>query len=211
MSVRRALFWSAIGALVVLGGRALAYGLAPHPQLVGSRLEQSLGGPRLVVTAGVAPMLALALAAALVWLATIGVRERHQLVGGPTPEPLRIRSIVVPFTLLWPVSCLAFAALESFLHWRAGLGFHGLHCLVGPVHRNAIPLLGALSLVASAASAAGRHVWSWVRRTFAALTRSTTPLALPLLPVADAARTAVTGSLVPSRSARAPPPLAGFR
>ena len=29
--------------------------------------------------------------------------------------------------------------LESYLHWRAGLGWHGLHCLVGPVHRDALP------------------------------------------------------------------------
>ena len=43
----------------------------------------------------------------------------------------------------------AFAMFESYLHWRAGIGFHGLSCLVGPVHRNAIPLLAALALAAA--------------------------------------------------------------
>ena len=31
--------------------------------------------------------------------------------------------------------------LESTIHWREGLGWHGLHCLLGPVHRDAIPIL----------------------------------------------------------------------
>ena len=46
---------------------------------------------------------------------------------------------------LWLVAMPAFAYLESTIHWREGLGWHGLHCLTGPVHRNAIPILGALA------------------------------------------------------------------
>ena len=53
--------------------------------------------------------------------------------------------------------------------WRAGLGWHGLHCLVGPVHRDAIPLLAALSLVAVALFAAVEHLLGWMRRTLARL------------------------------------------
>ena len=52
--------------------------------------------------------------------------------------------------------CSAFAMLESTLHWRAGLGWHGLHCLTGPVHRNAIPILGALSLARRGARGGAR-------------------------------------------------------
>jgi hypothetical protein len=60
-----------------------------------------------------------------------------------------------------------FAYLESFIHWRPGLGWHGLHCLVGPVHRNAIPVLGALSLVAAALAGAIEHIVAWMRRAIA--------------------------------------------
>jgi hypothetical protein len=63
----------------------------------------------------------------------------------------------------------AFAYLESTIHWREGLGWHGLHCLTGQVHRNAIPILGALSLVTAALAAALEHVVAWMRRTLASI------------------------------------------
>jgi hypothetical protein len=48
-----------------------------------------------------------------------------------------------------------------------------LHCLYGPVHRDAVPLLAALSAVAVAVVAAIEHVAAWIRRTIARLrTRS---------------------------------------
>jgi hypothetical protein len=65
---------------------------------------------------------------------------------------------------------LAFALTESYIHWRAGLGWHGIHCLIGPVHRDVIPILGALSLVAAALVATLEHVLAWMRRVWAALT-----------------------------------------
>ena len=60
---------------------------------------------------------------------------------------------------------------ESYLHWRAGIGFHGLSCLVGPVHRNAIPLLAALALAAAALAEAAEHLLAWARAVVRELRR----------------------------------------
>ena len=54
--------------------------------------------------------------------------------------------------------------VESTIHWREGLGWHGLGCLVGPVHRDAIPILVALSLIAVAVHGAIEHLLEWARR-----------------------------------------------
>jgi len=167
----RALTWTAACALVVLGARALAYQLAPHPTVVGLSLEEAVGGPRLVVIAVVALVGALALAASVAWLAAVAVRERHLVAGGPVPDRVRPLRILLSALLLFAASSLAFDALESYLHRHAGLGFHGLHCLVGPVHRDALPLLAALSLVAAAFVAAATHLVRWMRRTLRALVR----------------------------------------
>jgi hypothetical protein len=187
--------WVGACALVVLASRTLAYQLAPRPTLVGLRLEQAVGGPRLVVIAvgGIAG--AFALAAAVVWLAALAVRERHLLVGGPTPEPIRPLSVLASAFGLFLASSLAFDALESYVHWRAGLGFHGLHCLIGPVHRDALPLLAAASLVAAAAIAAGAHLVGWMRRTLHAIARRrvpffSQPILVPARPVFAVARPA---------------------
>ena len=64
---------------------------------------------------------------------------------------------------LYVSSSLAFAMFESYLHWRAGIGFHGLSCLVGPVHRNAVPLLAALALAAAALGEVIEHLVAWMR------------------------------------------------
>lgn len=207
----RALIWGGACALVVLASRSLAYQLAPRPTLVGSTLEQAMGGPGLVVTATVAPLAALAFGAIVVWLATVGVRERHLLAGGRAPAPIRPVRVLASAAGLFVASCLVFDALESYLHWRAGLGYHGLHCLLGPVHRDALPILGALSLVAAALVAAARHVIAWMRRALEALAQGRPLLRpLPLLVPAEAAR-------LPRRRAwgrvrtRGPPSLAGVR
>ena len=55
--------------------------------------------------------------------------------------------------------------LEAYFHWRAGLGWHGLHCVFGPVHRNLLPIDAALTLVAAAIATALGHVAAWMRRT----------------------------------------------
>jgi hypothetical protein len=84
---------------------------------------------------------------------------------------LRLARLAVRFSVLFAAVCTAFTLVESTIHWREGLGWHGIHCLVGPVHRDAIPLLAALSLVAVAIAAAVDHLVAWTRRTFARLAR----------------------------------------
>ncbi len=86
---------------------------------------------------------------------------------------------------LWGATALAFALLESTIHWRQGLGWHGLHCLVGPAHADAVPVLLALSFLAAAVVAACEHVLAWLGRTLARLDASLpvgTPPVLPALP-----------------------------
>jgi hypothetical protein len=203
----RRLHWLPIAALVVLAARALAYALAPRATVVSGELERQVGGPRLVVTALAALGAAAAVSSAVVWLASLAVRERHLLSGrageAPRLRPLRVLGAALA---LFVVASLAFASLESYLHWRAGLGFHGLHCLIGPVHRDALPLLGALSLLAAAAEAAARHLLCWMRRTIAALrTRPRIrlrPPARPAPPRGDAPLRPVLRGL---DSARGPP------
>ena len=109
---------------------------------------------------------------------------------------------------LWLVSMLVFTSVESYLHWRAGLGFHGLACLTGPVHRSAIPVAGALSLLASAAVSAAGHVLRWMRRTLRRLYRSR-PSARPRLqlvlpPALEGFQPVPVGAAL---GARGPPPL----
>jgi hypothetical protein len=148
-------------ALIVLCGRALAYALVDDP------LAHATGGPALPAVILVSAGLALALSSAVLWLAALGVNERRLL----EPRAIAPRLHVSPGRpfVLFGLSALAFAAVESYLHARAGLGFHGLECLLGPVHRDALPLLAALSIVATALAAAVEHVLAWMRRTLAAL------------------------------------------
>ena len=67
------------------------------------------------------------------------------------------------------VTSVAGGLLEAYLHWRAGLGWHGVQCVFGPVHRDLLPIATALSFVAAALLAAAEHVAVWMRRTFALL------------------------------------------
>lgn len=205
----RRLHWPPLAALVVLAARALAYALAPHSTVVGNELERQAGGPSLVVTAVAALAGAAVVASAVLWIAALAVRERHLLAGGSGEAPaLRSLRVLSAAFGLFLVTSLAFASLESYLHWRAGLGFHGLHCVVGPIHRDALPLLGALSLLAAAAEAAARHLLRWMRRTIQALRRRPRarlrPSARPLPP---RARAPVRTSLAGLDLARGPPAL----
>jgi hypothetical protein len=204
----RLLVWAGACALVVLVSRTLAYQLAPRPTLVGLRLEQAVGGPRLVVLALSAVAGAFAVAAAVVWLAALAVRERHLLVGGPAPEPIRPVRVLAQAVALFVASSLVFDAIESYLHWRAGLGFHGLHCLIGPVHRDALPLLAATSLVAAAAVAAASHLVRWMRRTLGSLVSRRVPLfARPAVVPARVAFVLALPAVELPRT-RGPPPVA---
>jgi hypothetical protein len=160
-------------ALVVLAARAIAYALVPRSTLLSVALEHSAGGPRLPVVTGVALGCAVLAAAAVVGFAALAVGERLALERAPVISPPRIR----PWRLARRSACLlaattaAFALLESYLHWRAGLGWHGLRCLTGPVHRDALPILAALSLLAGALLEAVEHLVAWARRSFARLLR----------------------------------------
>jgi hypothetical protein len=82
---------------------------------------------------------------------------------------LRVRLVAVRAFALFAVSVPTSGALEAYVHWRAGLGWHGLACLTGPVHRDLVPLAAAVSLVAAAASAAAGHALAWMRRVVVAL------------------------------------------
>lgn len=162
--------WLGTGALVVLAGRTLAYALSPSP--LAAELSHRAGGPRLPVIAVVSLVLGVGIASCALWLASLGVRERRLLEARPLlAEPrLRIRRLLARSLVLWVTTMVAFALTESYIHWRAGLGWHGIHCLTGPVHRDVIPILGALSLIAAALVATLEHVLAWMRRVLAAIT-----------------------------------------
>ena len=154
-----------LAALAVLAVRSLSYALAPASPLA-TRLEGRVGGPSFPLVAGVALALGLGLATAIVWLASVGVRERHALAGADGEAPrISPSAFLGESALFFLATSAAFATMETYLHYQAGLGFHGLRCLVGPVHRDALPLLAALSLVAAAARLAAGHVLAWIRRT----------------------------------------------
>jgi hypothetical protein len=185
--MKRAFAWLGAVTLVVLGSRTIAYAISPSP--LAAELSHQAGGPALPVIAIVSVLLAVAFSAVVVWLAALGVRERRLLETRPVigEQRLRLGLLAVRALALWLITMPAFAYLESTIHWREGLGWHGLHCLTGPVHRNAIPILGALSLVAAALGAALEHVFAWMRRTLARVAAPTrivgiVSLARPALP-----------------------------
>ena len=201
MKARLALFAGTV-ALLVLVARWLAYALAPSP--LARALEHQAGGPSIVTVTLVSLGVAAVGSTAVVWLAALGVRERARLRPDRVPPSLRLRRTALHAAALYVTSCLAFATFESYLHWREGLGFHGLSCLVGPVHRNALPLLAALALLAAALAEALGHVLAWARAVARELRRRRlAPVAFvrfaPLLSLAPA--------LVPVRTRSRGPPL----
>jgi hypothetical protein len=139
----------------------------------------------------------------VVWLAAVGVRERARLEPERVAPSLRLRRLGLRTIGLYLASSFAFAMFESYLHWRAGIGFHGLSCLVGPVHRNAIPLLAALALAAAALAEAVEHVLAWMRAVVRELRRRrlAAQAFVSFAPLASLAPLLVA---VPSRS-RGPP------
>ncbi len=162
----RLLVWLGAATLVVLTARTFAYAVEPTP--AARLLEHRAGGPALPVLILVSLSLGFALAVAVCWLAAFGVRERALLERRLQPRFRMGRAVL--FALALGVATSVFGGFfEGYLHWRAGLGWHGLNCLFGPVHRDLLPLEFALSAVAAAVIAAGEHVLAWMRRTFALL------------------------------------------
>ena len=200
--------WLAVSTAAAFLARAVVYSFAPTESPLGARLAAAGGRPSLTVE-----VVALALAAcaslAIVGTAVVAVAERHRLdpralSASPGIDPLHVvkRAVLVLIS-----SSLVFTAFETYVHWRAGLGFHGLHCLTGPVHQDALPFLAALSLLASAVVAAAAHVLAWVRRVVARLVggvetglRENRPRLTPISTVLATARHRAS-----SLGARAPP------
>jgi len=157
-------------ALVVFFARSIAYALTPSP--AARVLEQRAGGPALPVLTLVVLALGASLAIAICWLAALGVRERQLLerrvlaVAPPRFSPARTFALGLVLSV---VTSVAGGLFEACLHWRAGLGWHGMHCVFGPVHRDLLPIATSLSFVAAAVLAAAEHVARWMRRTFALL------------------------------------------
>jgi len=182
---RYACAWLLVAALVILVGRTLAYALNPSP--LAEMLEHKAGGPGVPIITLVSIALGITASAAICWVVAFGVRERafleQRVLASPLPR-FRPSRILGAWILLWGFTCLAGGMLEAYIHWRAGLGWHGLHCLVGPVHRDLIPIFGTLSFVGATIFEAVEHVVAWMRRTFALLGRSR--VRVPLLAVVAA-------------------------
>jgi hypothetical protein len=176
VSARRWGLWTACLLLVVGLSRQIAYGLSDAP--LAERLSAQGGGTDLTAVAAISLGIAALASAIGLWLVATGLRERSRLEldgwadGG---RPIGLRRLALSTLLMSVASATAFTSLESWLHYRAGLGFHAYHCLFGPVHENALPILIALSLVVSAAIAAVDAVLAAARRLVAELVRGRRP------------------------------------
>jgi len=196
--------------LVILGGRAIGY--AVEPGTLASVSGQTLGGPGLPAIAAAALALGSAIAVAVCWLAALGVRERRLLerrvLTSPRPV-LRPGRVAVHAFVLSGLSAPAAGLLEAYVHWRSGLGWDGVSCVVGPVHRDLIPIIVGLALLAAALVEAAEHVLAWMRRTFALFAPAPVPIASApraiSLPLASWVPRALFG--VAHAGARAPPSL----
>jgi hypothetical protein len=202
--MKRPAVWVGLIALLVLAARWLAYALAAPTPLSG-KLQASAGGPSLVAVTLVSLGLAALVATLTVWLAVTGVRERQRLRPERIAPELRLRRLALRAVVLYALSSFAFAMFESYLHWRAGIGFHGLSCLVGPVHRNAIPLLAALALTTAALWEAAEHLLGWMRAVVRALRRRRLAPGLP--PLAPAFRPLLVSRRAALRPRPRAPPL----
>jgi hypothetical protein len=191
--------------LVVLVARWLAY--ASEPGATARFLEHRGGGPALPAIALVALALCATLAVTVCFLVAVAVRERA-LLERRTVQPFGVTRAFVLAATLAVTSSVAGGLFEAYLHWRAGLGWHGLHCLLGPVHRDLLPFETGLSFVAAALIAAGRHLAAWMRRTFARLAADLPALA-PAVTATFGDATALRGGLRPRLATARAPPLPG--
>jgi hypothetical protein len=188
--------------LVVLAARALAYATVPDPSA--RFLEHRAGGPTLPAIALVVLGICAVLAVTVCWLVSVGVRERA-LIESREAERFAVARTCALAAGLTLTTCFAGGMFEAYLHWRAGLGWHGLHCLVGPVHRDLIPFEAGLSFVAAALIAAARHLTAWMRRTFARLAADLPVLLFAVSPAFGEATAVRVVARTGAASARAPP------
>jgi hypothetical protein len=200
----KALIGAVVTTLVVLLARSLAYATEPTP--TARLLEHGAGGPTLPVLALAFLALGAVIAVAVCWLAAVAVHERA-LIERRQGDAFPVFHVVAFALALAVTTSVAGGLFEAYLHWRAGLGWHGLHCLLGPVHRDLIPFETGLSFVAAAVVAAATHVLAWMRRTFARL-GATLPRLWPVFSVRlRALELAPEALCLGSASARAPPAL----
>jgi hypothetical protein len=199
VSRARALVWALAAILVIAVSRQIAYALAGDA--VARRLAGQGGGADPVWIAAVALTAAAAAAAGGAWLVAMGVRERCalDLARWAAPSPLRASRIAVRAAVLALVTNAGFALAESCIHYHEGLGWMGLHCLRGPVHADAAPILVGLSLVVAALVTAADHVLAALRRAaarraLARRRRAAHALARPLLERAGRARGRLSGA-----------------
>jgi MFS family permease len=164
--IRKSLIGAAAAVAVVLVGRSLAY--AAEPSATARLLQHRVVGPQLLVLACVALTLGAAVAIAVSALAALAVKERA-LLERRRPTEFPVRRLLLLAVALSVVTCLGGGLFEAYLHWRAGLGWHGMHCVFGPLHRDLLPIDTGLSFVVAALLTAARHVLAWMRRTFARL------------------------------------------
>jgi hypothetical protein len=200
--IRRAFVGLAAVATVVLSARSLAYLAVPDPSA--RFLQHRAGGPALPALALVALAICAVLAVIVSWLVSVGVRERA-LIARREPAPFAVVPALATAAALTVATSFAGGMLEAYLHWRAGLGWHGLHCLVGPVHRDLVPFEAGLSFVAAAVIAAARHLVAWMRSTFARLGADLPALLFAPSPTLGDATAVLVVACGGAASARAPP------
>jgi hypothetical protein len=157
---------TAVTVAIVAVARWLAYALASAPDPRAREVVDAFPLARIAALCAVAVVVAALVGGAVLWIAAVGVRERERFaaVSAPLPRP-SARRLGVRAAILLAASATAFASVESYVHYRAGLGFHAVHCLSGPVHANAWPILVGLAILASALWEAAAHVAAFARRS----------------------------------------------
>jgi hypothetical protein len=172
--------WALVGVFVVSLGRWIAYALAAGT--LAQKLSSQGAGARPAVVAAISLGLALAATATGLWLVAAGLRERShlELDGWAAPSrPFRARRLVARSAALSAVTIVVFTTVESLIHYENGLGFHGWHCIAGPVHQNAAPIMIALSLMAAAVVTAVDALLAAARRVVAQLVLAARALPQP--------------------------------
>jgi hypothetical protein len=169
-SPRRIVMWALVGLFVVSLGRWIAYALAAGT--LAQKLSSQGAGARPAVVAAFSLGAALAATATGLWLVAVGLRERSrlQLHGwASSSRPFSAPRLLARSAALSAVTIVVFTAVESLIHYEDGLGFHGWHCIAGPVHQNAAPIMIALSLMAAAVVTAVDAVLAAARRVVSRL------------------------------------------
>jgi len=201
---RRPGLHAGVAVAITLVARTIAYALSPAP--TAEQLGGTLGGPHLLVVAGVTLGLAALASLSLVALTAAAIGERARLAAVRETPRLDARAIPLRALGLFGGSALVFASVESTIHWHAGYGFHPQHCLTGPVHENAIPILAALAVVASVGIAAADRLRAWAHRTLGgAVTVDGLRIGFAAAPVAGRPLLPLVAAAYRRRDPRGPP------